>query len=75
VLLPESLLAMVSVPEPKVTLPPVLPPPASDAMLLLKLLRLSMAPATLAMLTALLAEKASAAPACKVPALTLVAPV
>jgi len=66
---------MVKLPEPSVTLPPVEPPPASDAMLLLKLFKSRIAPATLERLTALLAEKAFAAPACKVPALICVVPV
>ena len=67
--------AIVNVPEPNVTLPPVEPPPASDAMLLLKLLRFNVVLAALASVTALLLEKEFAAPAWKVlPALTLVAP-
>jgi len=69
-----SLFAIVRLPEPSVTLPPVVPPPASDAMLLSKLLRSSVAPATFARLTALLAEKASTAPACNLPALICVVP-
>jgi len=57
-----------------VTLPPVEPPPAREAIVLLKLLRSKLAPATFAKLTALLAEKAFAAPACKLPALICVVP-
>jgi len=72
-LLPE--LAIVKLPEPNVTLPPVDPPPASDATLLLKLFKSRVAPATFARLTALLAEKAFAAPACNSPALISVVPV
>jgi len=57
-----------------VTLPPVAPPPASDATVLLKLFKLRIAPATFAKLTALPAEKAFVALACNLPALTLVVP-
>ena len=59
----------VSVAEPSVTLPS----PASEPMVWLKLLRSSVAPA--ATVCALLAENAFVAPACSVPASTLVAPV
>jgi len=66
---------MVNTLAPRVTLPPVVPPPASEEMVLLKPLRSRVAPATFARLTALLAENALVAPAWKVPALILVAPV
>jgi hypothetical protein len=59
----------VSVAEPSVTLPA----PASEPMVWLKLARLSVAP--LATVNALFVAKAFATPACKVPALTAVAPV
>jgi len=65
---------IVKLPEPSTTLPPVDPPPASDATVLLKLFKLRIAPATFAKLTALTDEKALAALACNVPALTLVVP-
>jgi len=61
-------------PEPNETLPPVAPPPAKDAMLLLKVTKLKLAEATLAKTTALAFEKAFAAPAMKLPALILVVP-
>ena len=65
---------MVKVPEPNVTLPPVPPPPAREAIELLKLFKFKIAEATLARLTALLAEKGFAAFAWKVPALMVVVP-
>jgi len=74
VLLPLVAFAIVKVPDPKLTLPPVPPPPAKDAMLLLKVTKFKLAEATFAKTTALLAEKAFATCACKVPALIFVAP-
>ncbi len=65
---------MVKVPEPNETLPPVVPPPAKEAMLLLKVTKFKLAEATLASVIALFAERLLAAPACKVPALMFVAP-
>src|SRR5439155_1507480 len=67
-------LATVRVPEPNVTLPPVPPPPASDAMELLKLFRSRMAAAAFARLTALLGENELAAPARNVPEVMVVVP-
>jgi len=72
--LPLPALLIVKVPDPNETLPPVAPPPANDAILLLKLFKFKLAEATLARLTALLEEKAFAAPACKPPALIVVVP-
>ena len=65
----------VSVAEPSVTLPPVLPPPASEPMLLLKLARSSVAPLTFARLTAEFEPNARVLPALSVPPLNVVAPV
>ena len=66
---------------PRFTLPPAAPPPARDPMRVAKLLRLSVAPLTLPMVTAELLPNApltpatEATPAVSVPALTVVAPV
>ena len=65
----------VSVAEPRVTLPPVLPPPASEPMLLLKLASARVAPLISANTIAELLPKARVLPACKVPAETVVVPV
>src|SRR5579862_8446464 len=70
----DELVPVVSVPEPKVTLPPVVPPPARDPIALLLLLRLRVTPAVLAKLTSELPEKAFTAPACNTPTFTVVVP-
>ena len=71
---PEKVVLVLSVPAVSVAAPKVtLPAPASEPMVWLKLLKSSAAPD--ATVNALNGENAFAAPACKVPALTLVAPV
>jgi hypothetical protein len=71
---PENVVLVLSVPVVSVAEPSVtLPTPASEPMVWLKLARLSVAP--LATVNALPGAKTFAAPACSVPALTVVAPV
>ena len=71
----------VSVPLPRMTLPPVVPPPVREPIWVLKPARFKLAVAMLAMVTAELLPKApltlatETTPAVSVPALTVVAPV
>jgi hypothetical protein len=70
---PEKVVLVLSTPVLSVAAPSVTAPaPASEPILWLKLLRSSVAP--FATVKALMAENAFAAPACKVPAFTAVAP-
>ena len=61
-------------PLPRVTLPPVVPPPDREKIVSLKLLRFSVAPATLAKETAELELMAFAAPSWNVPPRMLIVP-
>ena len=71
---PENVVLVLSLPVVSVAAPSVtLPAPASEPMVWLKLFRSSVAP--LATVNALNGENAFVAPACSVPAFTLVAPV
>ena len=74
-LLAATALAMVNVPDPNVTLPPVVPPPDREAMLTLTLFRLSVVLAAFASVTAVALGNALAIPSVTVPALMVVAPV
>ncbi len=72
-IVPAKVVLLLSAPVDSVAPPSVtVPAPASEPMVWSKPLRSTVAPA--AMVTALAAGKASAAPACSVPTLTMVAP-
>ena len=73
-IVPENVVLVLSVPTVRVAAPSVTAPaPASEPIVWLKLARFNVAP--LATVKALKGAKVLVAPACKVPALTLVAPV
>ena len=65
----------VSVAVPRVTLPPVVPPPLRESIVLLKFVRFRTAPETLERVTAEFDPKALVDPACRAPAVTTVGPV
>src|SRR5438128_850022 len=68
------LLTVTLPPTVRVPVPPLAPPPASEATVWSKLAKSSTAPAVLASVTALPAGRAPATPARRVPALIVVAP-